>query len=165
MSDWTRLRRNGADVNTLRLHAPGVLERMRSGSRGTVLIIDDDAWIRSVIAELLIDADFSVEQAADSATGFSLAEQVQPDVILLDLALPMHSGLEVLQRMKEHHPTREIPVIIVSAYAMLLVRDKAARADGLLQQPIDLKELLNKVNQVVRGADPRFRLLPPTSSA
>ena len=151
-------------MNTQHLHArPRVPEPIGNCSRGTVLIIDDDAWIRSVIAEFLTDADFSVEQAADGASGLSLAEKVQPDVILLDLALPMRSGLEVLQRLKERQPTREIPIIIVSAYAMLLVRDMVARADGLLQKPFDLKELLDQVNQVVRGADPRFRLLPPPS--
>jgi DNA-binding response OmpR family regulator len=127
-----------------------------------VLVIDDDAWIRSIIADFLIDADFSVEQAADAASGLSLAEQVQPDVILLDLALPMRSGLEVLRCLKERQPTREIPIIIVSAYAMLLVHDGATRRDGLLQKPLDLKELLDQVNQVVRQAHPNFRLLPPT---
>ena len=130
--------------------------------RGTVLVVDDDAWLRSVVAEFLKDEGYAVIEAADAATGLRLAEQVQPDVILLDLALPMRAGLEVLHRLKECQPTREIPIIIVSAYAMLLVRDEAARAEGLVQKPFDLQELLARVNQVVRDAHPRFRLLPPT---
>ena len=91
-----------------------------------------------------------------------MAEQIQPDVILLDLALPMRSGLEVLHRLKERQPTREIPIIILSAYAMLLVRDEATSADHLLEKPFNLKELLDHVNRVVRVAHPKFRLLPPT---
>jgi DNA-binding response OmpR family regulator len=126
-----------------------------------VLVIDDDAWIRSIIAEFLTDAGFLVEQAGDSATGLSLAEEVQPDLILLDLALPMRSGLEVLHRLKERQPTRDIPIIIVSAYAMLLVRDVPVRAHGLLHKPLDLKELLDQVNKLVRQAHPSFHLLPP----
>jgi CheY-like chemotaxis protein len=53
----------------------------------------------------------------------------------------MRSGLEVLERLKERQPTREIPVIIVSAYAMMLVGDHAGRADGVVHKPIDLKQL------------------------
>lgn len=130
--------------------------------RGKILVIDDDARLRSVIADFLTAQGYLVEQAGDGVTGLRLAEQFQPDVILLDLALPMRSGLEVLHRLKEREPTREIPIVIVSAYAMLLVRDQAARADHLLQKPFDLKELLDSVNQVIRAAHQKFRLLPPT---
>jgi CheY-like chemotaxis protein len=83
--------------------------------------------------------------------------------VLLDLPLPTRSGLDVLRRMKQREPTREIPVIILSAYATLLVRADADRADGFLQKPIELKELLGRVNRTVRRAHPRFRLLPPVS--
>ncbi len=130
--------------------------------RGTALIIDDDAWIRSVIAEFLTDEGYSVTEAADGSTGLHLAERLQPDVILLDLALPMRSGLEVLQRLNDRQPTREIPVIIVSAYAMLLGADRG-RANGLVHRPIDLRQLLDDVNGLVKQAHPRFRLLPPTA--
>lgn len=133
--------------------------------RGSVLVIDDDAWIRSVIAEFLADEGYSVTEAGDGSSGLDLAERLQPDVILLDLALPMRSGLEVLERLKERQPTREIPVIIVSAYAMLLIGDRAGRADGVVHKPIDLKQLLDHVNSLVRQAHPRFRLLPPTELA
>ncbi len=142
---------------------PGVASSLRP--RGTVLVIDDDAWIRSVIAEFLADEGYTVTQAGDGSSGLDLAERLQPDVILLDLALPMRSGLEVLQRLKERQPTREIPVIIVSAYAMLLIGDHAGRADGVVHKPIDLKQLLDHVNGLVRQADPSFRLLPPTELA
>jgi len=74
---------------------------------GTVLVIDDDEWIRAVIVDFLTDEGFAVEQAADGTTGLRIAEEVQPDVIPLYLALPMRSGLEVLQRLKERQPTRQ----------------------------------------------------------
>ena len=130
--------------------------------RGKILVIDDDARLRSVIADFLTGQGYLVEQAGDGVTGLRLAEQFQPDVILLDLALPMRSGLEVLHRLKEREPTREIPIVSVSAYAMVLVSDHAARADHLLQKRFDLKELLDSVNQVIRAAHQKFRLLPPT---
>jgi two-component system, OmpR family, phosphate regulon response regulator PhoB len=130
--------------------------------RGTALVIDDDQWIRSIISVALAEEGFLIEQASDGATGLRMADEVQPDLILLDLALPFRSGLDVLQGLRERQPTRDIPIIIVSAYAMLLIGDDLVRADRLLQKPFDLKELLNHVNQVVREAHPNFRLLPPT---
>ena len=133
--------------------------------RGSVLVIDDDPWIRSVIAEFLADGGYSVTEAGDGSSGLDLAKRLQPDVILLDLALPMRSGLEVLQRLKARQPTREIPVIVVSAYAMLLIGEHAGRADGGVHKPIDLRQLLDHVNGLVRQAHPRFRLLPPTALA
>jgi DNA-binding response OmpR family regulator len=130
--------------------------------RGTVLVIDDDQWTRSIIADALADHGFLVEQAGDGATGLRMTDKLQPHVILLDLALPMTSGLEVLQELKERQPTREIPVMIVSAFAMLLMRDDIIRADRLLQKPLDIKELLEHVNRVVREAQTNFRLVPTT---
>jgi len=130
--------------------------------RGTVLVIDDDAWMRWLIADFLVDEGYNVELAADAGTGLCRAAQIQPDVILLELALPMRSSLEVLRRLKERQPASDIPIIVVSAYAMLLVRNTTARAEHLLQEPLDVKELLNRVNSVVKGAHPKFRLLPPT---
>ena len=150
-------------MNTRHAHAcAGVLEP-KIRHRGNVLVIDDDEWLRSVMVDFLAEQGYTVEQAADGSAGLRLAEQLQPDVILLDLALPMRSGLEVLHRLKERQPTREIPVIIVSAYAMLVVGDPAAYGDHLLHEPLDLKALLDRVNQVVKEAHPRFRLLPPTA--
>jgi DNA-binding response OmpR family regulator len=128
-----------------------------------VLVIDDDAWIRTVIAELLKDEGYTVEQAADGSTGLRMTVLIQPDIILLDLGLPMRSGLDVLLRLMAQQPTRELPVTIASAYAMLLVRGEAGRADRLMHTPFDLKELLGQVRQVVGQAHPDFPSLPPTA--
>jgi DNA-binding response OmpR family regulator len=69
-----------------------------------------------------------------------MAELIQPEVVLLDLALPVRSALDVL------------------------VRDQSDRPDAFQQKPIDLKELLGQVNPMVRRAHPKFRLLPPTAA-
>jgi len=114
-----------------------------------VLIVDDDSWIRTLMAELLASEGFAVLEASDGVRGLKLAQQRSPDVILLDLALPGRSGLEVLTVLKEQQPTREIPIIIVSAYALLLLRDGLGRADGMIQKPFDLSDLLAKVREAV----------------
>jgi len=112
--------------------------------RTAVLLIDDDEETRSAIADFVVEAAFTIEQASDATSGLILAEQVEPDIVLLDLALPRHSGLDVLHRLKERHPTREIPVTIRSTYAMLLIR-----TDGELRTPFDLKDVLDYVSQTL----------------
>jgi CheY-like chemotaxis protein len=110
-----------------------------------VLIVDDDIWIRSVMTEMLVAEGYAVAEASNGQTGLALAEQLQPAVIVLDLALPGRSGLEVLQDLKERQPTHDIPIVVVSAYALLLLGKDARRADGVIQKPFELAELLARV--------------------
>lgn len=113
----------------------------------TVLVVEDDPWIRTLMADLLAGEGYTVFQAADGQAGMKLAETQSPDVILLDLAMPEKSGLDVLHELKSGKPTRDIPVIIVSAYAMLMMGSDARRADGVIQKPFDLADLLAQVEQ------------------
>ncbi len=113
----------------------------------TVLVVEDDPWIRSLMADLLSGEGYTVVQAPDGRAGLNLAQQQEPDVILLDLAMPEKSGLDVLHELKNSKPTRDIPVIVVSAYAMLMMGSDARRADGVIQKPFDLADLLTQVEQ------------------
>jgi CheY-like chemotaxis protein len=112
-----------------------------------VLIIEDDAWIRSVMTEMLVAEGYAVAEATNGQAGLELAQQLQPAVIVLDLALPGRSGLEVLQELKHRRPTFDIPVLVVSAYALLLLAKDSHHADGVIQKPFDLAELLARVEQ------------------
>jgi CheY-like chemotaxis protein len=113
----------------------------------TVLVVEDDPWIRSLMADLLAGEGYSVVQASDGKAGLEMAVESDPDVILLDLAMPEKSGLDVLHELKSSKPTQEIPVIVVSAYAMLMMGSDARRADGVIQKPFDLADLLLQVEQ------------------
>src|ERR1700694_2256844 len=113
----------------------------------TVLVVEDDPWIRSLMADLLAGEGYSVVQAADGKAGLEMAEDSEPDVILLDLAMPEKSGLDVLHELKSSKPTRDIPLIVFSAYAMLMRASAARRADGVIQKPFDLADLLLQVEQ------------------
>jgi CheY-like chemotaxis protein len=115
----------------------------------TVLVVEDDPWIRSLMADLLAGEGYEVVQAPDGKQGLEMAIQRDPDVILLDLAMPEISGLDVLHDLKTSNPTRDIPVIVVSAYAMLMMGSDARRADGVIQKPFDLADLLAQVQQAV----------------
>src|SRR5207237_7568793 len=68
-----------------------------------VLVIEDDAWIRSFVREVLVEEGYVVIEAADGGTGLRLADQHSPDVVLLDLAMPEFTGVDVLHGLKRLH--------------------------------------------------------------
>jgi len=118
-----------------------------AGVPRTVLVVEDDPWIRGLLTDLLSGEGYEVIQAQDGVSGLKMAQERDPDVILLDLAMPEKSGLDVLHELKGSRPTRDIPVLVVSAYAMLMMGSDARRADGVIQKPFDLGDLLKQVEQ------------------
>ena len=119
-----------------------------------LLVVEDDPWIRNLMADLLAGEGYTVVQAPDGKKGMELAAVEDPDVILLDLAMPEKSGLDVLHELKSSKPTRDIPVLVVSAYAMLMMGSDARRADGVIQKPFDLADLLVQVEQAAAKRTP-----------
>src|SRR5687768_3116478 len=86
----------------------------------TVLVVEDDPWTRTITTALLAGEGFAVVEAKNGEEALRLAKQHTPDVVLLDLALPTKSGLEVLRELKADTSTTAIPVIVVSAYGSLM---------------------------------------------
>jgi len=120
----------------------------------TVLVVDDDAWMRSVLVDLLPAEGYKVEEASDGASGIRLAKADRPDVVILDLAMPEVSGVEVLRELKNDSWTTNIPVIIFSAYAAQLPADCAPRAEAVIEKPIDLTDLLDQIGRVIHHEVP-----------
>jgi CheY-like chemotaxis protein len=116
--------------------------------RKTVLVIEDDPWTRMTEAALLVDEGYAVAEAKNGDEGLRLAAQHNPDVILLDLALPTTSGLDVLRELKGNPSTQHIPVLVVSAYGNLMGNSDAHQSDGVLQKPFDCDDLLAQVARV-----------------
>ena len=112
-----------------------------------LLVIEDERRLAQIVAGGLVEAGYVVDVAFDGVEGQALAVSGAYDVILLDLAMPEKSGLDVLHELKSSKPTRDIPVIVVSAYAMLMMGSDARRADGVIQKPFDLADLLLQVEQ------------------
>jgi two-component system cell cycle response regulator DivK len=97
------------------------------------------------MAELLVDEQYAVLQAKSGEDALKLAAEHSPDVILLDLALPTKSGLEVLRELKADDTTRDIPVVVVSAYSVHMAESDTSRAEALVQKPFDISNLLTVV--------------------
>ena len=117
----------------------------------TILVIEDDPWTRTITTALLAGEGFAVVEAKNGEEGLRLAAQHQPDVVLLDLALPTKSGLEVLRELKSTSATRDIPVIVVSAYGTLMNEQDAHQAAGVIQKPFDYDDLVSQVEQAATG--------------
>jgi DNA-binding response OmpR family regulator len=114
-----------------------------------VLVAEDDPWHRSLLVELLAAAGYTVLQAADGRAAVELALRHLPHLILLDLALPHLSGLDVLVELGQHPLARAIPVLVVTAYGAIIPRVTAPQVVGVIPKPFDFVELLARVEQVL----------------
>ena len=112
----------------------------------SILVIDDEAAIRESLEVLLTLEGYAVTLAADGEEGLKILDQDSFDLLLLDLALPGQSGLELLPQIKERHP--ELPVIMITAYGDPETKRKAIEggAEGLLTKPIDFSLLREEID-------------------
>ena len=103
-----------------------------------VLIVEDVELNRDLLAQLLED-DYSLVFATDGADGIAAAERERPDLILMDLSLPVVDGWEAIRRLKADSALAGIPVIALTAHAMGGDEEKARAAgcDDFLTKPID----------------------------
>ena len=122
-----------------------------------ILTIEDDAAIRRGIVDALTFAGYQPMEAADGVTGLELATMQTYDLLLLDLALPGRSGMQVLQALRAARPTQ--PVIILSARGEEADRVAGLRlgADDYVVKPFSVKELLARVEAVLRRSAARPR--------
>jgi CheY-like chemotaxis protein len=113
----------------------------------TILVIEDDPWTRTITTALLAGEGFAVVEAKNGEEGLQQARTHAPHAILLDLALPTKSGLDVLRELKAEAPTRDIPVIVVSAYGSLMNETDANQTVGVIQKPFDYDDLVGQVER------------------
>ncbi len=112
----------------------------------TILVIEDIELNRDLLVQILED-DVDVITAEDGAAGIARAAAERPDVILMDLSLPVIDGWEAIRRLKADEALKNIPVIAVTAHAMQGDEEKARAAgcDDYLTKPIDEDLLLEKI--------------------
>ena len=120
-----------------------------------ILIVEDVEYNRDLLVQLLED-DYEVLTAADGAAGIELAARGRPDLILMDLSLPVVDGWEATRRLKARPETLAIPVIALTAHAMQGDEDKARACgcDDYLTKPIDEDQLFAKLARFLGARDP-----------
>lgn len=115
----------------------------------TVLVVDDDAHNRNIFATVLRRAGFTVLIASAGDEALRLVAESLPQLVLMDLSIPIVDGWECTRRLKADELTRHIPIIALTAHAMRGDEERALRAgcDGYLSKPISPRQLVTEVKQ------------------
>lgn len=122
-----------------------------------LLLVEDNEMNRDMLSRRLAKRGFTVALAVDGAEGVAQARALHPDLILLDMSLPVLDGWEAARQLKADPATARIPIIALTAHAMASDREKAlgAGCNDFDTKPVELPRLLSKIDA----------LLPPTPPA
>jgi two-component system cell cycle response regulator DivK len=123
-------------------------------SERTILYIEDNEYNRKIVRQLLGRTSYQLVEAVDGESGVALAQQLVPQLILMDVQLPKMSGLDATRALKADPRTSEIPIIVITSFALSGDREKAAvaGADNYLAKPYSPRELLALVRQYLPEA-------------
>jgi CheY-like chemotaxis protein len=127
------------------------LSDRRIASMRKVLVVEDVDFNRELIVQLLEDK-YQVIEAVNGQQGVELAERERPELILMDLSLPIMDGWEATRRLKASADLRSIPVIALTAHAMKGDKEKALAAgcDDYLAKPLDEDELMARIAKYLK---------------
>jgi two-component system, cell cycle response regulator DivK len=111
-----------------------------------ILVVEDVEFNRDLLVQLLED-EYEILTAVDGAAGIELAEREHPDLILMDLSLPVIDGWEATRRIKGNQSARDIPIIALTAHAMQGDAERALKCgcDDYLSKPLDEQLLFRKL--------------------
>ena len=116
-----------------------------------VLVVEDNEMNRDMLSRRLIRRGFQVIFAVDGQQGVDLARSERPDIILMDMSLPVIDGWEATRRVKSDDATRAVPVIGLTAHAMAGDREKAIEAgcDDYDTKPVEFERLIGKMERLL----------------
>jgi two-component system cell cycle response regulator DivK len=117
-----------------------------------ILLVEDNEMNRDMLSRRLLRKGFEVIVALDGAQGVEMAHSETPDLILMDMSLPVLSGWDATKTIKGDPDTGSIPVIALTAHAMSTDRDQALQAgcDDYDTKPIELSRLLEKIDTLLK---------------
>jgi two-component system cell cycle response regulator DivK len=112
----------------------------------SILVVDDTDWNRDLLVQLL-EENYTILQAVDGADGVRMAEEHRPDLILMDLGMPIMDGWEATRTIKANDALKNIPIIAVTSHAMVgdEIDARKAGCDDYLSKPIDEEALMEKI--------------------
>ena len=112
-----------------------------------ILIVEDQEDNRAILRDLLSQAGYELIEAVDGGKGVELARSERPDLILMDIQLPVLDGYEATRQIKADPALRRIPIIAVTSYALSgdEAKTRAAGCDGYVAKPFSPRQLLQKV--------------------
>jgi len=118
-------------------------------SEKTILYVEDNEYNRKIVRQLFSRTSYRLIEAADGEDGGAMAKKELPNLILMDVQLPKMSGLDATRALKADASTSQIPVIVITSFAMSGDRERAAEAGATsyLAKPYSPRELLALVRQ------------------
>ena len=119
-----------------------------------VLLVEDNEMNRDMLSRRLMRRGFEVVFAVDGQQGVDLAKSERPDIILMDMSLPVVDGWEATRRVKAEETTKGVPVIGLTAHAMSGDREKAIEAgcDDYDTKPVELERLIGKMERLLAAS-------------
>ncbi len=118
-----------------------------------ILLVEDNEMNRDMLSRRLRRRGFEVLVAGDGAAAIELVSAERPDLVLMDMSLPVLDGWEASRRIKNTPVTRGIPIIALTAHAMASDRERSLRAgcDDYDTKPVDFARLLDKIERLLAG--------------
>jgi len=125
-----------------------------SNNMPKILLVEDNEMNRDMLTRRLARKGFTTVVAVDGLQGVAMAESEQPDLILMDMSLPLIDGWEATRRIKSTPQTAAIPVIALTAHAMQGDRERALEAgcDDYDTKPVEFSSLLEKIESLLANA-------------
>ena len=116
-----------------------------------ILVIEDTEDNRQIVRDLIDSVGYELIEAHDGAAGLAMASEHKPDLILMDIQMPVMDGYEATRRIKADPVLKSIPVIAVTSYALSGDEDKARAAgcDGYVAKPFSPRQMLAKVREIL----------------
>src|SRR4051794_8317561 len=135
---------------------PSVRRRAEGGEMPKILLVEDNELNRDMLSRRLVRKGYEVLLAVDGVEGVAVAAAERPDLVLMDMSLPVLNGWEATRRLKAAPETRDIPVIALTAHAMASDREQAVDAgcDDYDTKPVELSRLLEKIEHLLAPRQP-----------
>jgi DNA-binding NtrC family response regulator len=117
--------------------------------KSSVLVVDDEDALRTVLSSELINEGYEVRSAADGDEAISELEKNAYDMVLLDIKMPRMNGFEVLKHLKQKHPKTKVVMLTGFADLKNAIESKKLGADDFVSKPYDLVDLLTTIERVL----------------
>ncbi len=126
---------------------------MSSADHPTILVVDDDVDLSGIIRLILTSAGFDTHVANSGQEALDWLAGNRPDLVLLDLMMPDINGFTILRKMRANEPTKQLPVVVLTAKADQETRDetRSMGADEFLTKPINANSLIDHVKRALAG--------------
>jgi two-component system, cell cycle response regulator DivK len=157
-TDASRCASTGSVITVTGLPPPSAssTEGEKTAPVAKILLVEDNEMNRDMLSRRLQRKGFEVVMAEDGRQGVSVARKERPDLILMDMSLPVVDGWQAARELKADDETRHIPIIALTAHAMSGDRERAIEAgcDDYDTKPVELPRLLSKIEGVLEKKSP-----------